>query len=119
MAWMVACLLAVFVSTPLLDSVMCRGEALNGAVAAGMADVVVVDDHRDGAASDTVNLGGHTDDGGLSVCLHGHCHQGGVATPVVTPEVGRVWLAADAGVPAVTAILHSADLRRAKPPPRP
>jgi hypothetical protein len=118
MAWMVACLLAVFVSTPLLDTVMCRGEALNGAVAAGMADLVAVDDHRDGAASATVNPGGHTDDGGLSVCLHGHCHQGGVAKAVATPEVSRVRLTGDAGVPAAAAVLHSADLTHAKPPPR-
>lgn len=117
MAWMIACLLAVFVSTPLLDSVMCRGEALNGAAAAGATDVVVVGDPRDGASAESLP-DAHPNEGGHSVCFHGHCHHGGVATPAVDSDVVRVRLLADAGLPAATALLHSADLTHAKPPPR-
>lgn len=124
MAWMIACLVAVFVATPLLDSFTCRAEVLNGpsATAAsalpGLPDgVVAADPHRDGVGVDSA-APGHSDDGGVSTCFHGHCHHSGVAAPLAVAEISHLDVAMDAGLQALTAVLHSADLTQAKRPPR-
>ena len=124
MAWMIACLVAVFVATPLLDSFTCRAEVLNGPAAsaasatAGTSDVVVVDDHRTGAASSDSAPPGHSDDGGLSTCFHGHCHHAGVAAAIAVANLSHLDVVKDAGVPSLTPVLHSADLAHSKRPPR-
>lgn len=124
MAWMIACLVAVFVATPLLDSFTCRAEVLNApspaaaSVTSGGPEVGVADGHQARSAGADSAAPGHSDDGGLSICFHGHCHHAGVAAPSAAAELSRLDVTMAARLQAPTPVLHSADLTHAKPPPR-
>lgn len=124
MAWLVVCLSAAFVLTPMLDAFTCRAEAFNtsstpAAASIDGADIVTVAaDATSDKAAMTSAPGGHSDDGGLSVCIHGHCHQSSIAAPAAMAEFNHIDAPSAAGPPALMPALHSADLAHAKPPPR-
>lgn len=108
-AWLVACLLAVFVATPLLDVVVCRDEAVAATHASDTGAPAVSDGNADLA---------HPDAGGVPHCIHGHCHHASVATATPTATLAAGMSCTDPDRPLASLVLDSIDPSLNKRPPR-
>ena len=110
-AVLTACLIALFVTAPAIDGVMCGGEDESVATAtletASTADTSAHHSGKSGAP-----------DPGLGACLHGHCHHVQIAAAIPTETLVAATASHHATRPARDLMLASADLAHAKPPPR-
>lgn len=111
-AWLVACLLAVFVATPLLDAAVCRDEAVAATLATDAAAPAAL------ATLDDAKAPAHPDAGGPQPCAHGHCHHASVATPPPSASLETKAPHVQAERPPLSLVLHSIDPALSKPPPR-
>ena len=118
-AWLVACLLAVFVSVPLLDQMACQAEGPAAASSTSISTAALDVDHAKASANHADASANPADDGGgLGVCLHGHCHHSQTATTRTVVEVAHLAPSVIAHLATNTSVLHSADADHLKRPPR-
>lgn len=80
-----ACLIAVFVASPLLDTVLCQDDGASAAISTSQIAANAVATF-DSAIPDQ-------DHAAPEGCVHGHCHHGGgdlAQVPRLTAAIGRV-----------------------------